>query len=219
MSIQKYKFFESGKHVLNVTLKKRRNEFLLEVLPGSELSDIVGPINEVIPVGTIILSSEDDLISGLVPIEDEEHVTGWMSDERKAFSKFYHRTLKYDTPDAYAYLLDGFYFPKNDIKTSEGKRFFRGIGHSILCWLLRHIDPTGESIFALSADGAESEVPAEIASQQSNLVSYYERLGFRTCAEKVEDPRFFNAGVCMYGTFNDIIGNCLSPRFTVLQQY
>ena len=162
------------------------------------------------PILHITLANGNDDTSGLLPTDLSEH----LSEGEDPDYKFLNLGLKKDTPEVYQYRLSKFYvFVKKALTTKKEHSFFKGAGHAVLCWVLNKIDPDGDSIFSLEADGSyTTDVKREDA--QISLVNYYKRLGFTTCADVENAPRSaFSEHVCMYSTFSNLQDKC-NNRFT-----
>ena len=207
-----YRCFENSKHVL--TLKVERFEdfcLALTAEKGKDLGSIIGDrlCEESKTFVEINLSRKyGNPTANLLPRQSPPSSEG-------EFFNFLQRNLHEDTPLEYEYHLGGFYVrARSDLRTPEEIEFFKGIGHDLLCWLLSQIDASGESFFALEADGSRSADPATRTAQQKSLVNYYKKIGFKVCAKEEDHPRFYNSAVCMYGKFSDIVQKCNS-RFDI----
>lgn len=113
--------------------------------------------------------------------------------------------MKKSTPKKYKYRLSAFYVKvKDQIKTKKESEYFKGIGYSLLCWILKQIDDKENTVITLEASGSGG---------QKKLVEFYTRLGFKTCADnsKVSDE-WYETGVasaiCMYSDLKTLKKLC-----------
>ncbi len=153
-----------------------------------------------------------DETNGLIPSRPDE-------DDEEEYPLFLDLPYREDTPLAYEYRLAQFYVlvknflmeNKDDRSIEEIEnelRFFRGIGHSILCWTLDRVLETNNTVLVLEASG-EGET-------QYNLVQMYKRLGFVTCLDiPVDAPiEYYVNSICMHSTFDMVRSKCKAPRFS-----
>lgn len=217
-----YNFYENGIHVLDVVVTRTDCGLRLKATMGKNLDEIIGTrlkdrLGEDFVVVNITLGKSEnaDMLRLLPTIHDQDVLRDdYLSTSQKEFFMSSSRTLRRDTPQYYSYLLSFFYVRVKDHLILEAERnFFKGIGASLLCWLLRKIDNSGESILALEADGSSSSDPECRTRDQKSLVAFYEKLGFKVCAKEVDEVRFWNSAVCMYSKFSNVISNCQQPRF------
>jgi len=166
------------------------------------------------PILHITLISGDDNTEDLLPTDLTEHFGEGEDPEFVKNYKFIDLGLKKDTPKIYQFRLAKFYvFVKKALETKKEHSFFRGAGHAVLCWVLNRIDPAGNSIFSLEADGS-SETGIERETSQISLVNYYKKLGFTTCADVENAPKeAYGTSICMYSTFQNLQKKC-NNRFT-----
>ena len=154
------------------------------------------------PVVEINLVNDDSDISGLMPSEDDE-IFDKDDEEYDRHSIF--TPLAVETPTKYKYRLSAFYvLIKEKLETEKEKEFFRGVGHSLLCWIFSEANLGSNSILSLEASGD---------GDQEELVKYYTKLGFKTCSDLSNVPRKWYdsasaSGICMYSTVNNLNNIC-----------
>ena len=160
------------------------------------------------PVGKIDIYEDNSPIEDLLINEDSDIFDKNNFDEYDPKSVYY--PIASDTPRRYRYRLAGFYVDvKKHLETQKEKEYFRGIGHSILCWIFS-ATKTGkgmekQNIFTLEASGSSGD--------QEGLVRYYKKLGFKTCADlSTATSEWYHSssasGVCMYSTVENLLKIC-----------
>lgn len=110
-----------------------------------------------------------------------------------------------NAPNRFQYFLEGFYvdISKNDMEYDSEKEYFKGMGHTILCWVLDMIDESKQSILLLQALGTGNAI------QQERLVNYYKRIGFSTCVKLSNGSEVFsNGAVCMFAPMSSLFNKC-----------
>lgn len=118
-----------------------------------------------------------------------------------------------DTPIEYRYRMSGFYvLVKEFLKSEDEKMFFRGIGHSLLCWILSEANLGKNCIFAIEASGSRT-------AEQEGLVKYYTSVGFKTCGDISNVPKewyksFSGTSICMYSTIENLYNICSMKQRT-----
>jgi len=142
-----------------------------------------------------------NLMSGLMTSEDDEI----FDKENENYDKnSIFIPLSNDTPETYQYRLSAFYvLVKEQLNTVAEKHFFRGIGYSLLCWILSDFHGSN-NILALEASGD---------GDQEDLVKYYKKLGFKTCSDISNVPKKWYESVsasdiCMYSTLSNLKSVC-----------
>jgi hypothetical protein len=156
--------------------------------------------NLVVEISFVIDS--DNLMYGLMTSEEDE-IFDKEDDEYDRTSIFI--PISTDTPRNYQYRLSAFYvWIKEKIDTDIEKKFFKGIGHSLLCWIFSETNLGLDSILALEASGDSS---------QKGLVNYYKGIGFKTCSDISNVPiNWYDsasaAGICMYSTVQNLNKIC-----------
>lgn len=154
------------------------------------------------PLIEIKLQIDDSYISELM-VDENDDIFDKNSSEYDPLSLF--TPLASETPERYKYRMSAFYVLVRDfIETKEEKEFFRGIGHSLMCWVLSEANLPGDSIFAIEASGDE---------EQDGLVNYYKKLGFKTCADlSIVPKKWYDSSVassiCMYSTIDNLKKIC-----------
>lgn len=209
----KYRCFENSKHVLSLKVErlKELSMIRLTATKGNDLASVIGgrlceESKDLVEI-TLYRKKYGDSMNNLIP--DTSHAS-------EGFFTFLQRHLHEETPIMYEYHLGAFYVhAREELVTRDEVEFFKGIGHNLLCWLLNQIDVSGESVFALEADGSPSVDPETKTAEQKSLVAYYKNIGFKVCAKEEDHSRFYNASVCMYGKFSDIIQRCNHSRFDI----
>lgn len=153
----------------------------------------------------ITIVKDHELMRELIPSIDDFDEEDF---EDEDFEDFIFPPLKKSTPKRYKYRLSGFYVNiKENIQTTEESEYFRGIGHSLLCWILGQIDD-GNAVLSLEASGEGS---------QKKLVEFYTKLGFKTCADNSDVPDEWYkspvaSGICMYSDLKTLKNVCESSR-------
>lgn len=182
----KYRCFEDSKHVLTLRIDRLDESGLsLVATSGKDLPSIIGDrfcdeSKELVQIGLFRKYGNET-----------ENLFPRSSHETEGFFKFFQRHLHEDAPLEYEYHLGAFYVKaRKELSTPEEILFFKGIGHVLLCWLLSQIDASGESVFALEADGSGSADPETRTAEQKSLVAYYKKIGFKVCAKEEDHPRF-----------------------------
>ena len=143
---------------------------------------------------SITLVFDDDDIADLMTDEDDE-IYDKNSTEYDKDAQFI--PVSKGTPKTYKYRLAEFYVHvKKHIKTQKEQDYFRGIGHTLLCWVLDKLNINSSEILALEASGD---------GDQKGLVEFYKKIGFKTCGNisKMADKWWESSsasGICMYTT-------------------
>lgn len=148
----KYRCFENSKHVLTLRVD-RLDEYGLSLIAtrGEDLASIIGD--------RLCEDSKELVQIGLFRKygNETENLFPRSSHSTEGFFKYFQRHLHQDAPLEYEYHLGAFYVKaRKELVTPEELGFFKGVGHDLLCWLLSQIDASGESVFALEADGSGS---------------------------------------------------------------
>ncbi len=145
---------------------------------------------------TIMLNVEDRKIKGSYAINENDDEDSEEFDKIKYsmhsncnLTSFYNNTIKYEV-----------------LKNFEQSKKLKGIGHMILCSILRHIVSTNilsaDKFISLQASG---EIPER---GMLGLVNYYEFMGFRQVFPSLLEIGIAQADVPMRARLSDIIERC-----------
>lgn len=87
----------------------------------------------------------------------------------------------------------------------EEARFYRGIGHGLLCWCLRTLPQLRDIDYViLEASGGDT------AQENARLVRYYETMGFKWCIDNPEYVEYADRdlSVCMIASKDALVSQC-----------
>ena len=215
MNTINFKLFEqegkyANKNLLNATISVIDNDQLqCEFRFGKEYEEMFGidlfPKFQDEPLIYIKLVIDDSDISDLMLDEDDDIFdrNSTEFDENSIFIP-----ISDETPREYKYRLAAFYVHAKEYLNTQGEiEYFKGIGHSLLCWVFDKSNLNENSILALEASGD---------GDQHGLVEFYKKLGFKTCDLSKLPQKWYRSssasGICMFTKISNFKRVCSSKE-------